>query len=139
MTTINKYQNGNTEVTIFSDGTKTREYFDTPFVDHPESIDVKITDYCDMGCSYCHESSTVSGVHGDLVKLLEIIKPLPSGVELAIGGGNPLVHPGLVPFLFSLRSRRLMKIYLAILYENGRPPNVLAARDSDTLADKLYT
>ena len=108
MTTINKYQNGNTEVTIFSDGTKTREYFDTPFVDHPESIDVKITDYCDMGCSYCHESSTVAGVHGDLVRLLEIIKPLPAGVELAIGGGNPLAHPDLVPFLFSLRARGII-------------------------------
>jgi hypothetical protein len=53
MTTINTYRNGNTTVTLLSDGTKIREYEGTPVVTHPESIDVKITDYCDMGCSYC--------------------------------------------------------------------------------------
>jgi hypothetical protein len=108
MTIINKYTNGNTEVTIHSDGTKIREYSDSPFVDHPESIDVKITNYCDMGCNFCHESSTKEGKHGDLVRLLEIIKPLPAGVELAIGGGNPLDHPDLVPFLFQLRYRGII-------------------------------
>lgn len=53
MTTINTYQNGNTTVTLMSDGTKIREYEGVPLVVHPESIDIKITDYCDMGCSYC--------------------------------------------------------------------------------------
>jgi intein/homing endonuclease len=53
MTTINTYQNGNTTVTLMSDGTKIREYEGVPLVLHPESIDIKITDYCDMGCSYC--------------------------------------------------------------------------------------
>ena len=38
MTTINTYQNGNTTVTLMSDGTKIREYEGTPIVFHPESI-----------------------------------------------------------------------------------------------------
>lgn len=105
MTTISKYQNGNTFVEIFSDGTKIREYDNIPEIDYPESIDVKITDYCDMGCEYCHESSTTKGVHGDLDKLLSVILELPGGVELAIGGGNPLSHPKLVEFLGELKSR----------------------------------
>ncbi len=108
MSEIAKYINGNTTVTILNDGTKIREYEDTADIVHPESIDVKITNYCDMGCTYCHESSTTSGVHGDLNKLLEIISELPAGVELAIGGGNPLSHPDLVKFLESLKQKGLI-------------------------------
>src|ERR1035437_2383469 len=95
---IASYKNGNTIVTIFNDGTKIREYNDIPEIIHPESIDIKITNYCDMGCFYCHESSTTNGVHADLDKLLKVINELPAGVELAIGGGNPLSHPNLVDF-----------------------------------------
>ena len=103
-----KYKNGNTEVTILSDGTKIREYSEEPNIVHPESIDVKITDYCDMGCLYCHESSTTKGKHGDLKELLSVLSDLPSGVELAIGGGNPLSHPNLIPFLTELKQRGLI-------------------------------
>lgn len=105
---ITKYNNGNTTVTIMDDGTKIREYENTPQVIFPESIDIKITDFCDMGCTYCHESSTTKGIHGDLNKLLEIISELPSGVELAIGGGNPLSHPNLVEFLQVLKQKGII-------------------------------
>lgn len=108
MEQIAKYQNGNTTVTIMNDGTKIREYENAPEILHPESIDVKITDYCDMGCSYCHESSTTKGVHADLNKLLEVIAELPAGVELAIGGGNPLSHPNLVEFLQALKAKGII-------------------------------
>jgi len=105
---IAEYKNGNTFVKIMNDGTKIREYEGTPNISHPESIDVKITNYCDNGCRYCHEMSTAKGIHGDLNKLLNIIKDLPSGVELAIGGGNPLSHPDLIPFLFELKKRGII-------------------------------
>lgn len=103
-----KYQNGNTTVTILEDGTKIREYEGTPIIRTPESIDVKISNYCDMNCLYCHESSTTKGVHGNLSKLLTVLEELPVGVELAIGGGNPLSHPDLIPFLETLRSKGLI-------------------------------
>jgi MoaA/NifB/PqqE/SkfB family radical SAM enzyme len=105
---IAKYTNGNTTVTILHDGTKIREYENDPEITHPESIDVKITDYCDMGCAYCHESSTTKGIHADLDKLLDVISELPAGVELAIGGGNPLSHPKLVDFLQVLKARGII-------------------------------
>lgn len=108
MNQIAKYQNGNTTVTILSDGTKVREYEGVANILHPESIDVKITDYCDMGCAYCHESSTTKGVHGDLGKLLKVISELPKGVELAIGGGNPLSHPNLIAFLRELKLKGII-------------------------------
>ncbi len=105
---ISSYKNGNTLVSIFDDGTKIREYPDNPIFDFPESIDVKITDFCDMNCLYCHESSTVKGKHSDLNKLLYILKDLPAGIELAIGGGNPLSHPELIGFLYSLKEKGII-------------------------------
>lgn len=108
MKQIAKYQNGNTIVTILSDGTKIREYEGVPNIVYPESIDIKISDFCDLGCKYCHESSTLKGVHGDLNKLLDVISELPAGVELAIGGGNPLSHPELISFLQELKQRGII-------------------------------
>jgi len=96
------YTNGNTTVVLESDGTKTREIIDpskpaNPM--HPESMDVKITNWCDAGCPYCHEMSTEAGKHADLDKLKEVLKVLPAGIELALGGGDPLSHPELISFL----------------------------------------
>lgn len=102
------YKNGNTQVTIYTDGSKTREFEDQAHVEFPESIDVKITNYCDMGCSYCHESSTVKGLHGDLDELMNVLEELPPGVELAIGGGNPLSHPKLIDFLAKLKLKGII-------------------------------
>lgn len=103
-----KYENGNTTVTIYEDGTKIREFDGEPLIFHPESIDVKITGFCDLGCKFCHESSTVEGKHADLQKLKSVLISLPAGVELAIGGGNPLSHTGLVSFLKWCKDRGLI-------------------------------
>ncbi len=105
---LSSYQNGNTFVEIYEDGTKIREYEGVPSPIFPESIDVKITNFCDLECKYCHENSSRTGIHGNLSKLLETIKCLPSGVELAIGGGNPLSHPYLILFLKALKYESLI-------------------------------
>ena len=108
MDIIGKYQNGNTTVIIYEDGTKIREYDNTPEIYFPESLDVKITNYCDLGCKYCHENSTIKGEHADLEKLKAVLISLPAGVELAIGGGNPLDHPNLIEFLIWCQERGLI-------------------------------
>lgn len=105
---ITKYQNGNTTVTIYEDGTKIREFDNTPEIYFPESLDVKITNYCDLGCKYCHENSTIKGEHADFEKLKAVLISLPAGVELAIGGGNPLDHPNLLEFLIWCQERGLI-------------------------------
>lgn len=46
----------------------------------------------------CHENSTIRGKHGDIMGA-EFIEHLHPYTELAIGGGNPLSHPDLIPFL----------------------------------------
>ncbi len=92
---IAQYKNGNTIVSIFKDGTKIRKWDGIPVPEFPESIDLKITDYCDAGCQWCHEKSTIKGIHGNYEFIKSLITGLPGGVELAIGGGNPLDFPQL--------------------------------------------
>jgi len=108
MNLLHSYTNGNTHVSLYDDGTKVREFDGKPMPAHPESMDVKITNYCDGGCRWCHEKSSITGKHADLDRLLDVIKALPAGVEIAIGGGNPLSHPNLLPFLRELKARGLV-------------------------------
>ena len=102
------YINGNVKVEIHDDGSKIRTYDGIANPVHPESIDVKITNYCDGGCEYCHEKSTKLGAHGNLKQLAEVLSELPSGVEIAIGGGNPVSHPDLKEFLTTLKRQGII-------------------------------
>jgi len=108
MNLIGKYQNGNYTVSIFDDGTKIREndldFFEAEF---PESMDLKITNKCHNGCAFCHENSTCDGKHGDIMSSSFIDKLHPY-TEIAIGGGNPLEHPDLVPFLEKLKTLKMI-------------------------------
>ena len=67
MKLLNKYLNGNVTVTLFDNGTKIQEWDDNEGVhpDYPNSMDIKITNYRNAGCSYCHEKSTINGKHAD--------------------------------------------------------------------------
>jgi hypothetical protein len=109
---LHKYQNGNVAVEIYEDGTKIREWPDgeKPNSVYPESCDLKITQYCDMAaiCVYCHEMSDKSGQHGDLDVIDSIWASQMPGTELAIGGGNPLAHPGLPDFLRKMKGRGII-------------------------------
>lgn len=111
-TLLHRYKNGNVNVEIYSDGTKIREWPDgeKPVSEYPESCDLKITQYCDMDsvCVYCHEMSNKLGQHGDLDVINSIWASQKPGTELAIGGGNPLAHPGLPDFLRKMRSRGII-------------------------------
>ncbi|MBQ7408431.1 MAG: radical SAM protein [Clostridia bacterium] len=103
-TVICTYVNGNYTVTLYSDGTKQKVTNEDKFIAaFPDSIDLKITNRCDLGCPMCHESSTPNGKHANL--LHPILNQLPAGIELAIGGGNPLCHPDLVPFLQRMKKQ----------------------------------
>jgi hypothetical protein len=53
-----QYHNGNTVVTLLEDGTKVREWQGDAQPNHPESIDIKLTDYCDLGCQFCFPPDT---------------------------------------------------------------------------------
>ena len=98
------YINGNYKVRLWKDGTKERiaALGRTLRPDFPESIDLKITDRCDIGCKYCHENSSVYGKHAKLETIVNNLGGLPQGVEIAIGGGNPLAYPNLEDLILYL-------------------------------------
>lgn len=102
------YKNGNTIVEIREDGTKIRFVpDDEPALPvYPESIDMKICNRCEVGCSICHEQSTNTGKLGNLrSKLIDSLHPY---TEVAIGGGDPLLHPDLPEFLTFLKKKNVI-------------------------------
>lgn len=107
MKPLYQYQNGNFFVTLYEDGTKERMTEADEFIaEFPENIDIKITNYCDAACAFCHEDSTMSGLHGAID--YAFFDTLKEGTELAIGGGNPLSHPSLKSFLIKMKQRGLV-------------------------------
>ena len=101
------YLNGNYRVKIYDDGTKVKETPEDKFIaTFPDSIDLKITNYCDLNCPMCHEESSLSGSEGDLNS--EFLLSLKKGSELAIGGGNPLSHKDLIPFLRRMKEKGII-------------------------------
>lgn len=105
---LGTYVNGNTIVAMYDDGTKVRYTKDgeLPAPEYPESMDLKITNRCDLGCPMCAEQSSPGGVHADLNDpLLDSIRPY---TELAIGGGNPLAHPNLNNFLHCMQNQSVI-------------------------------
>lgn len=100
--------NGNVRTSIFSDGTKERFTMDDEF--HPafaENMDIKICNRCSAGCNYCHEGSTPDGKLGDIMneKFIDTLYPYQ---EVALGGGNILEHPDLIPFLHKLKNKKVI-------------------------------
>lgn len=108
MSLLGIYKNGNFTTKIFSDGTKIRETEDDEFIPKfAENMDIKISNYCDMGCKFCHEGSTRNGKHGDILnqKFIETLHPYQ---EVALGGGDATSHPDLIPFLHKLKDRKVI-------------------------------
>lgn len=110
MKLIGKYQNGNYDVSIFSDGTKIRYTDDDDFVpEFAECYDVKITDKCSQGCKWCYEGCKKTGKHADLLgnanqNFLNSLHPY---TEVAING-NDLDHPQLEGFLNLLKLKKVI-------------------------------
>lgn len=67
----------------------------------PELVDLKITDYCSFGCSFCYQNSTLQGKHASMENIDFAIAELAKAkvFECAIGGGDPLEFPDIVEVL----------------------------------------
>ena len=104
---LGEYVNGNYNVLIYEDGTKIRQNeLDNLTPDFAESIDVKITDKCLVGCSFCYENCKKDGKHSDIMKQAWISSVHPY-TELAING-NDLDHPDLYTFLNYMKSKNVI-------------------------------
>lgn len=108
MELLGRYKNGNVITTIYTDGTKERFTYDDEF--HPafaENMDIKLCNRCGRGCPWCHEGSTPDGKLGDIMneKFIDTLHPYQ---EVALGGGNVLEHPDLIPFLYKLKDKKVI-------------------------------
>ena len=87
------YSNGNYYVTRKS-GTMIKRCFrvNEDFIsEFPDSIDLKISNRCSIGCPYCHEESFKDGKIANLEETIKHLSQLPEKpIEIAIGGGNIL-------------------------------------------------
>lgn len=103
------YKNGNFEVKIEKDGTKTRFTKDDIFrPNRPETIDMNISNYCENNCPYCYINASKEGKHGELIKdskLVSYINSIPEYTELAI---NYAEHPDLEEFLIKLSENNII-------------------------------
>lgn len=91
---------------------------DPTYASVPELVDCKITDMCDNGCTYCYMKSGEDGKHcsvEDYCKLLEQWARL--GVQqVALGGGEPTMHPHFIPIVTLTRKADVVPNYST----NGR-------------------
>jgi hypothetical protein len=71
----------------------------------PELVDVKITDYCPFGCGYCYQDSTTGGKHASREWISSLAWRLGEMrvFEVALGGGEPTLHPSFDDILWSFR------------------------------------
>lgn len=79
------YINGNYQVTIYEDGTKTRISLDGTFEPNRiETLDINISNKCNVGCDYCYINATPKGAEADLgFDSFEEMK-IPKHTELAL-------------------------------------------------------
>lgn len=78
----------------------------------PELCDVKISDYCPIGCEFCYMDSTIFGKHCSVKNIEVIAREMGRAKvwEVALGGGETTSHPEFV---------RILKIFR----DNGVVPN----------------
>jgi organic radical activating enzyme len=72
----------------------------------PELIDIKITDFCPHNCHFCYQGSSPNGRHAEWKNtwgLLDALKRM-RVFEVAIGGGEPVLHPCFPEILRSFRA-----------------------------------
>lgn len=92
-------------------GRKIRMSFDASepaveYADVPELVDLSITDYCDEGCGFCYRGSTTRGAHATMESIHALAYELHQRqvFEVAIGGGDPTLHPRFVEIISTFAS-----------------------------------
>lgn len=103
---LTQYQNGNTLVSLYEDGTRYLEYKDNINLEQPLNIDIRVFNRCSNGynpktgkaiCPMCYESQSTEGDECNYNLLKQKVNELHPGIELAIGGND--LTSGLIDFI----------------------------------------
>lgn len=97
-TLFNKYTGTKVRLSFDNNATITKATF-------PELVDLKITDNCEFGCKWCYQGSTPNGKHAEYRTLSYLLYQLSQRkvFEVAIGGGEPTLHPNFIQLLETCR------------------------------------
>jgi len=115
---------------------------------HPELADICITTVCNNNCPYCYQNSKSGGYHMPLEDYKFIIGQLNKTFQIALGGGEPTLHPDFIEILKVTREAGIVPNYttngiflvgydsddIFIKYRNGNR----ARADSILSATKKY-
>ena len=76
----------------------------------PIIADMKITDKCTRQCEYCYQNSTPNGQHASIKEIKMAVDALCiAGVnEIAIGGGEPTLHPNIEEIIEYIYSKDMV-------------------------------
>jgi len=78
----------------------------------PEFIDISITKRCNMKCGYCYQSAGEESVDIDTDRLFDIVdimvKEDAHPYQVAIGGGEPSLHPEFVDIIKGFYERKII-------------------------------
>ena len=96
---------------------------------YPELVDLKITNYCVFGCEFCYQSSTREGSHAPFSKLKKYINVLSDlkVFEIAIGGGEPTMHPEFPEILEYIRKKGIIANFTTYSAKWLKNPEILEA------------
>lgn len=117
-----------------SNGSKTRMSFvdgktiDPIYSYSPELVDLKITDFCPYNCPMCYVDSTKNGRHAneyDIYALLHALSDL-EVFEVAIGGGEPTLHPKFMRILATCKASNIVPNFTTKNYSFLRDDVVMA-------------
>lgn len=76
----------------------------------PDLVDLKITNMCNSQCSFCYQGSTPDGKHAELFTIINFLSHCgwSEVLEIAIGGGEPTLHPNFAEILVDAHTKGLI-------------------------------
>lgn len=102
-------------------------YANATVLGSPTLVDLQLTSRCRMGCPHCYASSRPDGDEMTYDAVRQVIEEIAdAGVcQLALGGGEPLLHPHLSEILYAARDAGLVPNLTTT--GDGLTPKVLRA------------
>lgn len=103
----------------------------------PELVDLKITNHCGYGCTFCYQSSTKEGKHGGIEEIETALNLLAKSktMEIAIGGGEPTSHPEILRILQKTKSLNMLTCFTTKNFDLNEHPDFLEIlKTTDSIA-----